>query len=183
MFNNKTRIDLPLNYQRQIIDHCLRKLEGNYLENENRNLKAFGLLAGDKNGERIKIAAVYPLMKNVRSVEPHSQFMDRMMEEHAIPSETPLKKRGWVADPEELAMALAKFKSDGHTLVGSYHMHRVSWEHDRTRDTPTALDKILGRDSRLIMFIVSMVNPEKPIIRAYSEGSPEREIPIVLTDG
>ena len=182
MYNNEIRIDLNHDCQRQMIDHCLRKLEGNYLKNENRDYKAFGLLAGDKNDERITVSAVYPLIRNARSMEPHSQFMDMMMEEHAIPSETPLSKRGWVAEPEELAMALLKFKEKGLSLVGSYHMHRVAWENDATRDTPTTLDTILGCNSRMIMFIISMVNPEKPIIRAFSEGSAEKEIPIDITD-
>lgn len=171
-------IKIPLANHRQMIDHCLRKLAGNYLENENRNLKAFGLLAGEKKTGQTTIRSVYPLLKNARSSEPHRQFMDRMMTEHAIPSETPLSKRGWIADPEELAMALTEFKTAGLSLVGSYHMHRVAWEHDRTRDTPTTLDTILGRDSRLIMFIISMVDPENPMIRAFFEGDAEREIPI-----
>ena len=91
-------IKLPRTCYRQVIDHCLRKLAGDYLENENRNLKAFGLLAGDKNSTQITIRAIYPLLQNARSSEPHRQFMDRMMAEHAIPSETPLSKRGWIAD-------------------------------------------------------------------------------------
>lgn len=182
MYQEKTLINLPRECHRQMIDHCRRKLAGNYLADENRNLKAFGLLAAEKTGELITIKSVYPLLKNARSTEPHRQFMDRMMDEHAIPSETPLSKRGWVAEPEELAMALCKFKDEGLSLVGSYHMHRVAWENDSTRDTPTTLDTILGRDSRMIMFIISMVDPEKPIIRAFSEGSAEREIHIDITD-
>ena len=165
-----------------MINHCQRKLAGNYLENENRNLKAFGLLGGEKSAGMITIKAVYTLLRNARSSEPHRQFMDKVMDEHAIPSETPLHKRGWVADPEELALALHKFKAEGLSLVGSYHMHRVAWEQDSIRDTPTTLDTILGRDSRMLMFIISMVDPEKPIIRAFAEGSADREIPIDIID-
>lgn len=108
--------------------------------------------------------------------------MNRMMDEHAIPSETPLEKRGWVADPDELAEAVAGFSKDALSLVGSYHMHRVAWEHDQVRDTPTTLDTILGRGSRLIMLIISMVNPDEPIIRAFAEGSNEAEIPIDIIE-
>ena len=109
--------------------------------------------------------------------------MNRMMAEHAIPSETPLEKRGWVADQEELAKAVADFSKKGLSLIGSYHMHRVAWEHDQIRDTPTTLDTILGRGSRLIMLIISMVDPDKPLIRAFVEGNSEEEIPIEIIEG
>jgi hypothetical protein len=184
--NNKLnirRLSLPSACRQLLIDHCRRKLAGDYLDGEEKNLKAFGLLAGERSAGHLTIKTALPLLKNARAVEPHRRFMNRMMEEHAIPSETPLEKRGWVADPEELAEAVAGFSRDGLALVGSYHMHRVAWEHDQIRDTPTTLDTILGRDSRLIMFIVSMVNPEEPIIRAYAEGNGEAEIPIEITEG
>ena len=184
--NNKLnihRLILPSSCRQLLIDHCLRKLTGNYLDGEEENLKAFGLLAGERSAGRVIIRTCLPLLKNARAVEPHRRFMNRMMTEHAIPSETPLEKRGWVADPEELTEAIAGFSKDGLTLVGSYHMHRVAWEHDQIRDTPTTLDNILGRGSRLIMMIISMVNPEEPIIRAYAEGSNEAEITIKIIEG
>ena len=179
--NNKLnirRLSLPSSCRQQIIDHCLRKLSGNFHDGEEENLKAFGLLAGERSGERATIRNCLPLLKNARAVGPHRQFMDRMMAEHATPSETPLEKRGWVADPEELAKAVAGFSKDGQSLLGSYHMHRVAWEHDQVRDTPTTLDTILGRGSRLIMLIISMVKPDDPLIRAFVEGNSEEEIPI-----
>lgn len=175
----KLTISLPETHRQEIIAHCLRKLSGNYLADEEHNLKAYGLLAGEKTPERITIRACLPLLKNARSAEPHRGFMDEMMAEHAIVSETPLAKRGWVADSEELARGVSEFRKKGLTLLGSYHMHRVAWDHDQSRDTPTTLDTILGQDSRLIMFIVSMVKPEQPVIRAFFEGSGEREIPIL----
>ena len=184
--NNKLhihRLSLPSSCRQLLIDHCRRKLAGDYLDGEEENLKAFGLLAGERSAGHVIIRVCRPLLKNARAVEPHRRFMNRMMEEHAIPSETPLEKRGWVADPEELAEAVTAFSRDSLALVGSYHMHRVAWEHDQIRDTPTTLDTILGRDSRLIMFIISMVNPEEPIIRAYAEGSSEAEIPIEIIAG
>ncbi|MCK4839265.1 MAG: hypothetical protein KAS94_10720 [Desulfobulbaceae bacterium] len=178
----KLTIFLPAIHRQKIIDHCLRKLLGNYLEGEEHNLKAYGLLAGEKTSDRITIKACLPLLKNARSVDPHRGFMDEMMEKHAVASETPLAKRGWVADSTELSSAVAEFKRQGLALIGSYHMHRVAWDHDYVRDTPTTLDTILGRDSRLIMFIISVVKPDQPIIRAFFEGSNEQEIPICVID-
>ncbi|MEN8135599.1 MAG: hypothetical protein ABFS18_08705 [Thermodesulfobacteriota bacterium] len=152
------------------------------MDDEEHNLKAYGLLAGEKTSDRVTIKACHPLLKNARSIEPHRGFMDEMMEKHAVASETPLAKRGWVADPAELAAAVAKFKQQRLSLIGSYHMHRVAWDHDQNRDTPTTLDTILGLDSRLIMFIISVVKPDQPIIRAFFEGSNEQEIPITVIE-
>jgi len=104
------------------------------------------------------------------------------MDEHAIPSETPLDKRGWVADPEETRLVLENCREHGSLLLGSYHMHRVAWAHDQVRDTPTILDTVLGKGSRLIMFIISMVDPDQPTIRAFMEGDIRREIPINFTE-
>ena len=174
----KLTVYLPAILRQEIIDHCLRKLSRKYLEGEEQNLKAYGLLAGEKAPGQITIKACFPLLQNARAVEPHRSFMDEMMEKHAIVSETPLAKRGWVADPTELVKAVAMFKKQGLSLVGSYHMHRVAWDHDQTRDTPTTLDTILGQDSRLIMFIVSVVKQDKPIIRAFFEGIENQEVTI-----
>ena len=39
-------------------------------------------------------------------------------------------------------------------------------------------ERILAAESRMIMFVVSMVDPQKPLIRAFYEGLLEQEIPI-----
>ena len=105
--------------------------------------------------------------------------MDTAMDRHATPSTTPFSQRGWVAHPAELDSALNSLRQQGMRLVGNYHMHRVAWEHDPLRDEPTELDTVLGRASRMFMFIISMVRPERPIIRAFFEGIKELEIPVV----
>lgn len=104
--------------------------------------------------------------------------MDQMMAEHAIPSETPFPDRGWVAAPDELAVVLRRCRELDLLLIGSYHMHRVAWPNDPVRDTPTKVDTLLGRNSRLVMFILGMVDPAWPTLRAFAEGDPAREIPI-----
>jgi hypothetical protein len=178
----KIQLILPKRHRQTILDHCHRKLSGRFLAEEEQNRKAYGLLAGETGAELITVKACLPLLKNARSTEPHRGFMDRMMQEHAIESETPLAKRGWVADPAELTGAVSQFKTQGLSLIGSYHMHRVAWERDKDRDTPTTLDTILGKDSRLIMMIISMVDPNRPTIRAFYEGREDREIPITIID-
>ena len=105
---------------------------------------------------------------------------NRALARHAVPSETPLSKRGWVAAPEELLKVIRGIQQENLLLLGSYHMHRVAWPDDPLRDTPTTLDTVLGAESNMLVFIISMVNSEEPLIRAFYEGKPDREIPIVV---
>jgi len=171
-------IKLPGNCLDTLTGHCRRKLEGEYLPGEDRDLKAFGLLAGQRQDDSAIVARCFPLLHNARQSAAYRDFMDRMMTEHAIPSVTPFAERGWVADPEELTGILRGCREHGLVLLGSYHMHRIPWPQDPIRDTPTTLDTILGDKSRLLMFIVSMVDPSKPTIRAFAEGDVSREVPI-----
>lgn len=161
-----------------IVDHCRRKLNGIFREEETKEPKAFGLLAGSQHNEAFMIDRCVPLLKNARFQDPYGQYMDSVMAGHAFPSETPLTKRGWVADPEELLRITKDFSRNRQTLLGSYHMHRVAWEHDAMRDTPTPLDTVLAHGSCLFTFIVSMVAPELPTMRAYYEGLLDKEVPI-----
>jgi len=162
-----------------LLEHCRRKLNEIYLPDEPREKKAFGIIAGNKTGKGILVRQCFPLRRNVRSQEPYKDYIDSVMAKHAIPSETPLRKRGWVADPGELQDVLVECHRGNITLVGSYHMHRVAWKDDRDRDTPTQLDGVLGAQSRMIMFIISMVKPELPILRAFYEGKLDNEFSIV----
>ncbi len=176
------KIILPQKEYQAIIDHCRNNLPGTNSRKEFRAKKAFGLLAGEKAGNTITVKYCFPLDKNARFNESYKNFMDKIMAEHAIPSETPFAKRGWVADPEELHEKIVQCHNMDLTMIGTYHMHRVAWKHDSLRDTPTELDVILAKKSRMLMFIVSMVDPEKPIIRAFYEGILDFEVSIVFND-
>jgi hypothetical protein len=171
---------LPQAQYNRLISHCLRKLEEDYLEDEAPERKAYGLLGGRLDNTRLKIESVALLKRNVRAVQPHKAYMDELLGRFAMPSETPLHRRGWVADPLESRNILLDFSRDGLELVGTYHMHRVGWENDPIRDTPTELDTILAEGSEVFQVIVSTVDPEKPIVRAFYEGIPDQEIPINL---
>lgn len=162
----------------EIISHCRRKLNGKFIDGESAEKKAFGLIAGNKEDSRILVKHCFALKKNARYQAPYSEYMNKILAQHAIPSKTKLDKRGWVADPQELADVTRKCQEQGLIILGAYHMHRVAWQHDPTRDTPTELDGILAAGSRMIMFIISMVDPEKPLMRAFYEGDIGREIPI-----
>ena len=167
----------------EIISHCRRKLNGKFIGDESAEKKAFGLVAGNKEDSRIIVKRCFALKKNARYQLPYSEYMNRILAQHAIPSETGLDKRGWVADPQELVGVIEKCQEQALTILGAYHMHRVAWQHDAKRDTPTKLDGILVAGSRMIMFVVSMVDPEKPLMRAFYEGILEQEIPIAFVPG
>jgi hypothetical protein len=173
-------IELPRSCREEIISHCRRKLNGEFIGDESEEKKAFGLVAGNKEDARIIVKQCFALKKNARYQLPYSEYMNRILAQHAIPSETGLEKRGWVADPVELVDVTRECQEQALTILGAYHMHRVAWRHDARRDTPTELDRILAAGSRMIMFVVSMVDPEKPLMRAFYEGIPEQEIPITV---
>jgi hypothetical protein len=173
-------IELPQVCWKEIISHCRRKLNGKFIGDESAEMKAFGLVVGNKEDSRIIVKRCFALKKNARYQLPYSKYMNRILEQHAIPSETGLDKRGWVADPQELTDVIKKCEEQGLTILGAYHMHRVAWQHDATRDTPTELDGILAAGSRMIILIISMVDPKKPLIRAFYEGILEQEIPITF---
>jgi hypothetical protein len=65
-------------------------------------------------------------------------------------------------------------------MFGAYHIHVVPWPGDPLRDTPTGLDAVLVKGSMMYSFIISMVDPEKPIIRAFYEGEINAETPICI---
>ncbi|KPK23491.1 MAG: hypothetical protein AMJ61_15650 [Desulfobacterales bacterium SG8_35_2] len=173
-------IELPQACWKQIISHCRRKLNSEFIAGESEEKKAFGLVAGNKEDAGIIVKRCFALKKNARYQLPYSEYMNKILAHHAIPSETGLANRGWVADPQELKDVTRNCQEQGLTILGAYHMHRVAWQHDATRDTPTELDGILAAGSRMIMFVVSMVDPQKPMMRAFYEGDIAREIPISL---
>ena len=183
VFEHVNQIILPDPHWQQIVEHCKRKLAGNHAPGESRGRKAYGLVAGTRNEDTLIVECVLPVSKNVRDQEPYKTYMDKLMERHAIPSETPLSGRGWIVDPEELKECYDRCDRERLVIFGTYHMHVVPWDHDPLRDTPTHLDMILARNSSLFSLIVSMVDVTRPRIRAFYEGAVEKEVPMLIQPG
>jgi hypothetical protein len=179
-FDEIKQIILPYTNWEEILEHCKRKLAGNYLRGESRVRKAYGLVAGIQNNDTLTVVRIFPLKRNVRDKEPYKKYMDRMMEKYAVPSKTPFSLRGWMTDPKELKELFDKCDRDEIMVFGTYHMHVVPWERDPMRDTPTLLDVVLARNSSLYSFIVSMVDITRPRIRGFYEGLKEKEVPILI---
>jgi hypothetical protein len=179
-FEQVKQIILPEALWQEIVSHCRRKLEGKYLEGESPVRRAYGLVAGSQNQHGLNVERVVPIKKNVRDQEPYKTYMDEVMERHAVPSKTPISKRGWITDPEELKENYDRLDKERMAVFGTYHMHVVPWKNDPLRECPTHLDTILGRDSHLFSFIVSMVDIAHPKIRAFFEGAADKETPILI---
>ncbi len=170
-----TEVVFPASRHRELVGHGRRKLEGVWLPDEEQAPKAYGLVGGRIAGPRVEVTHVIPLRNNLRERFDYKCEVDRLMDEVAVPSETPMDRRGWVADPREVLAAERRCEAEGSLLFGAYHMHRVAWSHDPRRDTCTVLDRCLAQDSGLWAFILSLVEPERPVLRAFFEGDNDRE--------
>lgn len=174
-----TAIDLPAPLRAEVVGHAARKLRGEYRDDESPEPQAFGLLAGVPQGEALRTTATFALRRNLRTDPRRGREVDAVVRELATDSRTPISRRGWVAAPEELIAAQEHCDRAGLTVFAAYHMHKVPWDHDPLRDRPTPLDTALGEGQGLWMLIVSMVDPDHPRLRAFWEGHPELEVPLV----
>lgn len=163
-----------------IIAHAVRKFTDHYLDGETPEHKAFGMLAGHQTGGRMRTSGVFPLLVNLRHDPGYRTDMNGIVENHAIASQTPMDRRGWIADGREL-MAIERICDEtGAVVFGNYHTHRVAWPHDPLRDTCTELDKVLAGESGQWTFILSVVDLHCPRLRAFYEGDNAREAPITI---
>ena len=183
LFEEISCINLPEHNWQRMLEHCRRKLAGDFLEGESRFRRAYGLLAGTRYKDALSVRRVLPLKRNVRDKEPFKGFMDELMEKYAVPSKTPMSQRGWITDPEELKEHYDRCDREGLMILGTYHVHLIPWEDDPLRDTPTRLDTILAENSNLFSFILSMVDATQPRLRAFYEGVKEQEVPVLIREG
>lgn len=174
------QIRLPASCHATMVDHAARKLDGQYVKGETRERMAFGLIAGTVEGDRAVVTAVCPLLRNLRQVGPYREQMDNVIDLRAVDSETENSRRGWMADPLEVLAFDEVCDRRGWVRFGSYHTHRVAWPDDPLRDSCTELDRALARDSDQWMFILSVVDLERPILRAFYEGCNDNEATIHL---
>jgi hypothetical protein len=172
-------IQLPTAIRAELVGHAARKLRGEHRAGETRQQQAFGLVAGVREGEALKATEAFALRRNLRTDPVRGQEIDAVVRELATDSRTPIDRRGWIAAPEEILAVQERCDRAGLTLFASYHMHKVPWAHDPLRDRPTALDTALGEGQGLWMVILSMVDPTRPILRAFWEGRPDAEAALV----
>jgi hypothetical protein len=170
-----TEIVFPRALYASVVGHAVRKLTGHYLDGETPERKAFGMLAGRPTATGFRVTGVFPLIANLRHEADHRGMMDEAVGAHAIPSETPMEQRGWIADPRELLDIERACDHTDWVLFGNYHTHRVAWPHDPLRDSCTELDRVLAAESAQWTFILSVVDLHRPRLRAFYEGDNGRE--------
>jgi hypothetical protein len=176
-------IRVPARQHAAIVDHARRKVEGRHLPGESADRMAFGLLAGTfEDDGALLVRAVLPLAVNLRTARGVHDVMDAVVDEFAVRSTTPNAHRGWVADPREVLAADELCDRNGWVCFGNYHTHRVAWRHDPLRDTCTELDRVLAEATGQWVFVVSVVDLDRPRLRAFHEGRNEAEVPIRLVD-
>jgi hypothetical protein len=181
IFRNQTisEIHFPKKEYSKLIKHCLRKLNCQFLPKEVKEQQAYGFIGAKIFRTVLLIDMVVPLYQNFRKTGMVKEYMDDLVSKHAIISETPIGERGWVADPSETKNVLKIFQQNNLQLAGAYHMHHlISWKGDEPRDKPTDFDRVLGKDTELLMFIVGIVDQKKPIVRAFYEGNLSQEVQI-----
>lgn len=176
-------IRFPLALYDAVVDHGRRKLSGRWHSGEEQAPKAYGLVGGSLRERQMTVTHVIPLRNNLRDRPDLKVDIDRLMEAVAVPSETPMDRRSWVADPREVMAAERSCEETGSLLFGAYHMHRVAWAHDQLRDTCTDLDRALARDSGLWALILSLVDPAQPRLRAFFDGDNSAEAAIRIDRG
>jgi hypothetical protein len=166
---------------KKMSDHCLRKLSGIYVPGETVEKQAYGLVGAEIIGSSAFVEMVVPLYKNDRVGGVTREQMNDVVGKYAIPAETPLEERAWAADSIETKMALNVFKQNKLALIGAYHMHHTnSWRGNESRELPTDLDEMLGKDTEMLMFIVACVGQNIPSVKAFYEGCVTQEIRVAI---
>jgi hypothetical protein len=177
------QIWLSASFHATIVEHAIRKIDGHYRRGETAERTAFGLIASDVERGSAVVTAVFPLLRNLRQVAPYRDHMDPVIDRYADGSETPNSRRGWMADPLEVLAVDELCDRRGWVRFGNYHTHRVAWPHDPKRDRCTQLDRVLANGSNQWIFVLSMVDRDRPILRAFYEGRNDHEAPVhLITD-
>lgn len=166
----------------KIINHCERKLEEKYNDDETRERQAFGVITGKKTDSTIEITGVEILKKNFRFDNETSKKVNSFIEKYAIPGGIEISERAWAIDPIELNMILMNL-SDEEEFLGTYHMHSyLSWSGDYPKELPTTLDRELNKGSDLINLIVHIGKENIKGIRAFFESDINFEYNLIIRE-
>ena len=104
---------------------------------EHLSEEACGLIAGTKEGDVKKIEKVY-LLTNIDHTNEHFSM-----------------------DPKEQLAAVKDMRANGYTPLGNWHSHPES------PARPSEEDKRLAYDPTVNYLILSLMNPEEPVIKAF----------------
>ncbi len=81
-------------------------------------------------------------------------------------------------DPKEQFKAVKDARAKGHELIAVYHSHPAS------PARLSAEDLRLANDPRIVYLIVSLQNPEEPVLKAFKVNSGvAAEVPMISSEG
>jgi proteasome lid subunit RPN8/RPN11 len=135
-------IALPKELADKLIHVCLEALPG----------KAYGLVGGK---DAYHPASIYPCSTNLRENPEWRSLFESFGEFYKNPD------RGFVISPEEHRDILKRMEARGESFIGVFHSHRF------TGPDPSDLDIALHAGPMLFCYIVSVVKPEEPRLKAY----------------
>jgi len=162
-----------------IINHCIRKLNCDYCNDETCEQQAFGVIVAYEEKDCFVVSKVIGLKRNYRYDSSVCYKLDNMINKFAIPGELNVSERAWAADPIELIQILSNLENN-EKLLGMYHMHHDdSWFGNFPKDIPSKLDLELSKDNGLVSFIV-YIGKSKKGIRAFYESKIEEEFELEL---
>lgn len=165
----------------KIINHCVRKLNGDFYNDETKEKQAFGAIVGKNNCDSFIITKVICLKKNYRYEQETSKKMNSYIEKYAIPGGFDISERAWAIDPIELNSILLSL-SAGEDFLGTYHMHSdISWKGDYPKYLPTNLDRKLNINSGLIN-LIAYIGKDTKKIRAFYESDINDEYEFIIMD-
>lgn len=175
------KIKISKEQYEKIINHCTRKLQKIYTNDETHEQQAFGGIVAKRVNDEYVVTKVYNLKKNYRFDKRTSIKMNSLLNEYAIPGDLNIEERAWSIDPIELNEILINLDTD-EEFIGTYHMHHdKSWNSDYPKELASDLDRKLAKDTELINFIVYIGN-EKKGIRAFYESLLDKEY-LVFMEG
>jgi proteasome lid subunit RPN8/RPN11 len=114
---------------------------------ENLPEEACGLIAGTKDGDTKEIQKVY-LLTNIDHTNEHFSM-----------------------DPKEQLAAVKDMRANGLTPLGNWHSHPES------PARPSEEDKRLAFDPTVNYLILSLMNPDEPVLKAFDINK-EREVTV-----
>lgn len=163
----------------KIINHCKRKLDGIFNEDETKENQAFGAIVGKKVKDGYCVTEVIYLKKNYRFETVTSKKMNEYIEKFAIPGGIEVSERAWAIHPSELNEILMNLKGD-EEFIGTYHMHNdASWAGDYPKELPTKLDRELNINSGLIN-LITYIGTNEQKIRAFFESDVKSEYELII---
>ena len=101
-----------------LMAHCHRKFNEKYLPEEKHERKAYGLIGGKRDAEKMVVAKVFALRKNVRKDEQYDDEMTKAMYNHAIPSKTPFEPQMTSSEAAESVTIVIKTSESRATALG-----------------------------------------------------------------